>query len=91
MCSRLLYSWPGTIAGMFRVLGTNRVSKDMPIPQPIDPRLLAAEIEATVSEFNRLVAFATEHQIAVIGELRTQRRGDRPDRPVLAVQVVVPL
>lgn len=63
----------------------------MPIPQPIDPRLLAAEIEATVSEFNRLVALATDHQIAVIGELRTQRHGDRPDRPVLAVQVVAPL
>lgn len=45
----------------------------------------------TVSEFNCPVALATEHQIAVIGELRTPRHGDRPDRPVLAVQVVSPL
>lgn len=62
----------------------------MPIPQ-LDPRLLAAEIEATVSEFNRLVALAIQHQIAVIGELQIQRHGDHPHRPVLAVQVVAPL
>jgi hypothetical protein len=40
--------------------------------------------------FNRLVALATEHLIAVIGELRTHRQ-HRPNRPVLAVQVVAPL
>lgn len=63
----------------------------MPIPQPIDRRLLAAEIEATVSEFDRLVALATEHEIAMIGELQIQRHGDLPHRPVLAVQVGAPL
>ena len=30
----------------------------MPIPPPIDPRQLAAEIESSVSEFNRLAALA---------------------------------
>jgi len=33
---------------------------------PIDPRLLAAEIEATVAEFNRLAALAAEHHIAIL-------------------------
>jgi len=63
----------------------------MSIPLPIDPRLLAAEIEAAVSEFNRLAALASDHHIAVRAELRIEAHGDRPDRPVLAVQVVAPL
>jgi len=63
----------------------------MPIPQPIDPRLLAAEIEAAVSEFNRLAALACEHHIAVVAELQTQAQVDRPERPVLAVRVIAPL
>lgn len=63
----------------------------MPIPQPIDPRLLAAEIDATVAEFNRLAALASAHHIEVRAELRIQNHGDRPERPVLAVQVVAPL
>lgn len=63
----------------------------MAIPQPLDPRLLAAEIEASVAEFNRLVALACAHQIAVVAEIQTQAQGDTPDRPVLAVQVIAPL
>jgi|GEM_PF-5085165 len=63
----------------------------MPIPQPIDPRLLAAEIEASVAEFNRLVALATDHHIAVQAEVHLQAMPARPDRPILAVQVVAPL
>lgn len=63
----------------------------MAIPLPLDPRLLAAEIEASVAEFNRLVALACAHHIAVVAEVQTQAQGDRPDRPVLAVQVVAPL
>jgi hypothetical protein len=63
----------------------------MPIPQPIDPRLLAAESDASVAEFNRLVALACAHQIVVVAELMVQAQGDGPDRPVLAVQVIAPL
>lgn len=63
----------------------------MPIPQPIDPRLLAAEIEAAVAEFNRLAALATDHHIAVLAEIHVQALGSHPDRPILAVQVVAPL
>lgn len=63
----------------------------MAIPQPLDPRLLAAEIEASVAEFNRLVALACAHHIAVVAEVQTQAQGDGPDRPVLAVQVIAPL
>lgn len=57
----------------------------------VEPGLLAAEIEASVAEFNRLVALACEHHIDVSAELQVQALGDRPDRPVLAVQVVAPL
>jgi len=57
---------------------------------PLDPLLLAAEIEAAVAEFNRLIALACDHQVAVSAELQVQVQGDRPDRPVLAVQVVAP-
>lgn len=64
----------------------------MPIPPPIDPRQLAAEIEASVSEFNRLVNLATELGVQVEAELQRMAMGDgRPDRPWLAVQVVAPL
>jgi hypothetical protein len=44
----------------------------MPIPPPIDPRQLAAEIEATVSELSRLAMLATSTHVEVkaeIGEL----------------------
>lgn len=57
----------------------------MPIPQPIDPRRLAAEIDASVAEFKRLVALACTHHIGVAAELVVQAQGDGPDRPVLAV------
>ena len=63
----------------------------MTIPPPIDPRLLAAEIEAAVSEFNRLAALATSMQIQVIAEVRGQASPSEPLRPVLAVQVIAPL
>lgn len=63
----------------------------MPVPRPLDPRLLAAEIETTVAEFNRLAALASDHHIAVVAELRVQAQIERPDRPILAVQVLAPL
>ncbi|WP_293397791.1 hypothetical protein [Phenylobacterium sp. RIFCSPHIGHO2_01_FULL_69_31] len=63
----------------------------MPIPPPVDPRLLAAEIEASVAEFNRLAALATSLHITVLAEIQLQPSPDGPTRPVLAVQVVAPL
>lgn len=63
----------------------------MPIPPPADPRQLAAEIESSVSEFNRLAALATSMQIQVQVEIGEQRMGGEPARPVLRVQVIAPL
>jgi hypothetical protein len=63
----------------------------MPVPAPIDPRLLAAEIEATVAEFNRLAALAASMHVVVIAEILPQPMPGGPVRPVLAVQVVAPL
>ena len=63
----------------------------MPVPPPIDPRLLAAEIAATVAEFNRLAALAASIHVQVIAELNLQTMPDGPARPVLAVQVIAPL
>jgi hypothetical protein len=63
----------------------------MPIPQPIDPRLLAAEIESAADEFNRLVALACAHHIVVLAELSRHPQVDAPDRPILAVQIVASL
>ena len=63
----------------------------MPIPPPIDPRILAAEIEATVSEFNRLAALAASVHIEVRAEIQAFRVSGQPDHPKLAVQVVAPL
>jgi hypothetical protein len=63
----------------------------MPVPPPIDPRLLAAEIEATVAEFNRLAALASSVHVAVTAEVNVQPMPGAPDRPVLSVQVVAPL
>lgn len=63
----------------------------MPVPPPIDPRQLAAEIQASVSEFNRLAALATSMHIEVLADVTTQAMPDTPSRPVLRVQVVAPL
>ena len=63
----------------------------MAIPPPIDPRLLAAEIEATVAEFNRLCALAAALQIRVIAEVNDQPATGAAPRAVLRVQVVAPL
>ncbi|MEW5683288.1 MAG: hypothetical protein AB1942_00060 [Pseudomonadota bacterium] len=63
----------------------------MSIPPAIDPRMLAAEIEASVAEFNRLTALAASMHIAVVAEVDTQPMPGTPDRPVLRVQVVAPL
>lgn len=63
----------------------------MAIPPPIDPRLLAAEIEASMAEFNRLCALAAAIHITVLAEIQTQTTVDGPDRKILAVQVVAPL
>ena len=65
----------------------------MTVPQPpasIDPRLLAAELASAVAEFNRLAALACEHGVTVIAEIRTQATSDRPDRAILAVQIIRP-
>ena len=63
----------------------------MPLPPPIDPRLLAAEIEATVSEFNRLCALAASMHVEVIAEVLQQDMPGGPGRPVLGVEVIAPL
>lgn len=63
----------------------------MAIPGPIDPRLLAAEIAASLQEFNRLAALATRHQIQVRCEVRYEPGVDEPDRPILSAQVVAPI
>lgn len=62
----------------------------MSVPPPIDPRLLAAEIEACVAEFNRLAALSSSLHIRVIPEIREQAMPDGTPRPVLAVQVIAP-
>lgn len=63
----------------------------MPVPPPIDPRMLAAEIDATVSEFNRLCALAASMHVQVTAEVLPQNMPHAPARPVLAVQVIAPL
>jgi hypothetical protein len=62
----------------------------MSIPPSVEPHLLAAEIAATVSEFNRLCALAAVLQIRVVAEVREQAMPGTPARPVLAVQVIEP-
>jgi hypothetical protein len=63
----------------------------MAIPPPIDPRMLAAEIEASIAEFNRLAALAASMQIQVIAEVSQQTLPGGAVRPILAVQVIAPL
>ena len=63
----------------------------MAVPPPIDPRLLAAEIEASVAEFNRLATLATSLHIQVVAVVAEQEQQGAPSRPVLCVQVVAPL
>jgi hypothetical protein len=64
----------------------------MTIPPSIDPRQLAAEIAASVSEFNRLVNLATELGLAVEAEIHKQpNTGAVAERPILMVRVVAPL
>ena len=64
----------------------------MPIPPAIDPRLLAAEIEASVSEFNRLANLAAELGVRVEAELhRLDLVDHKGDRPWLVVQVIAPI
>jgi hypothetical protein len=64
----------------------------MTLPPPIDPRQLAAEIEASVSEFNRLAALAGDLGLRVLAEVQLQDMpGWAAPRPVLAVQVIAPL
>ena len=61
------------------------------IPPAIDPRQLAAEIDAAVSEFNRLTALAIRMNVAVKAEVDVQlMTTGSPERPVLRVQVVAP-
>lgn len=60
----------------------------MPIPPPIDPRLLAAEIEASVAEFNRLAHLASSVGVRVEAELRVELMVEAPPRPILAVRIV---
>jgi hypothetical protein len=62
----------------------------MAIPPAIDPRLLAAEIEASAAEFNRLANLAASLQVRVFAELGEQQSPGEPPRPLLRVQVVAP-
>jgi hypothetical protein len=64
----------------------------MAIPPPIDPRQLAAEIEAAVAEFNRLVNLAGALGLTVEAELHEQPMPDfASGRPILGVRVIAPL
>lgn len=63
----------------------------MAAPRPVDPRLLAAEIEASVAEFNWLDALAGSLQIQVIAVVSEQAMPGATARPILALQVVAPL
>ena len=64
----------------------------MAIPPPIDPRQLAAEIEAAVAEFNRLANLASELGLTVETELHPQQMSTPSGpRPVLMVRVIAPL
>lgn len=61
----------------------------MTIPPAIDPRQLAAEIEASVAEFSRLVNLAGELGLQVIADLNLEAMsGQASSRPILAVQVL---
>jgi len=57
----------------------------------IDPRLLAAEIGATVAEFNRSANLASAEGLLVQAEILMQPMVDQPSRLVLSAQVVKPL
>jgi hypothetical protein len=63
----------------------------MAIPPPIDPRQLAAEIEASVAEFNRLAALAASMGVEVVAEVGSHQGVGEAVRPVLRVQVIAPL
>jgi hypothetical protein len=63
----------------------------MPIVPPIDPRQLAAEIEASASEFNRLVNLAGELGLQVEAVVMEQQMiGWSAVRPILQVRVIQP-
>lgn len=62
----------------------------MTTPPLIDPRVLAAEIEATVNEFNRLAHLAPGTGVSVFAELHQQAMQNAPARPILMVQVAEP-
>lgn len=64
----------------------------MSLPPPIDPRQLAAEIEAAVAEFNRLANLAAQLGLTVETEVRSEPTPEfRPPRAILAVRVIAPL
>ena len=64
----------------------------MMIPPAIDPRQLAAEIDASVAELNRLANLASQLGLKVELEVHEQPMPDRICAcPVVAVQVVAPL
>ena len=83
----------GAVAGL---LVTDPLADSVRATRDVDAvvnasRVLFHRIEATVAEFNRLVALATDRRLAVTAELRVQSMPDRPDRPILAVRVVAQL
>lgn len=60
------------------------------MPDPVDPRLFAAELEDAVSEFNRLANLAAQQGLAVEAEVRTERTPDfGPDRVILSMRMAV--
>jgi hypothetical protein len=64
----------------------------MTIPPPIDPRQLAAEIEAAVAEFNRLANLACELGVTVEAEIHAQpTAAPVASRPILMVRVIAAL
>jgi hypothetical protein len=62
----------------------------MPIPLSVDPRALAAELELTVAEFNRLAALAGSMGVEVIAEVRHHVEDVGINRPELIISVEAP-
>lgn len=64
----------------------------MPVPPAIDPRLLAAEIEAAVAKFNRLANLAAQLGLTVEVEARREPTPEfNPPRAIVDVRVIAPL
>lgn len=72
--------------------GDSEEGSRMAITPAIDPRLLAAAIDAAVAELNRLANLAGELRLTVEAVLMEHRMQDQPaPRPTVSVRAVAPL